>query len=180
MRRIIYVPLAVFSYILGYLWVVAALVFFFAHRPRWDTDTGRLRAQWRPWFAKRFKFSTTVAAIIYHPSHLEHPEIFERLRQHELVHIRQFDDESIALWAALGLYGLHLLIQSWWYTAPALFFGMVVSNYVGRSLGAWCRGGHIYRDAEHERSAYAQTDRIRADMVGRSWLEDHLSRPRKW
>lgn len=180
MKRAAYVVLTAFSLLLGYLWIAAAVLFFFAHRPRWDTDTWRLRAQWRPRFAKRFKFSTTVGAIIYHPSHLEHPEVFERLRQHELVHIRQFDDESIALFFGFGLYGLHLVIQSWWFTAPALLFGFVLSNYVGRSLGAWLRGGHIYRDAEHERSAYAQTDQIRVSMVGKSWLEDHLSRPREF
>lgn len=178
MKRAAYVILTLPSMLLGYLFVVAALLFFFAHRPRWDTDTTRLRAQWRPWFAKRFKFSTTMGAIIYNPNHFEPPETFERLRQHELVHIRQFDDESVALFFGLGLYGLHVIIQSWWFTAPVLLFGLVLSNYVGRSLGAWLRGGHIYRDAEHERSAYAQTDTHHTRGV--SWLEDHLSRPRKF
>lgn len=164
MRKIAYVPLVLFSLIIGSVWILLTTAFGLAHRVRWNSEHLRFGNQWRPCFAKRWKFSTTIGAVTLHPSHLRNPRLWE----HESVHIRQFDDQSIAAWFMVpAVYFLPI------WTVPV---SLVLCIYIGSSLGAWLRGHHIYRDAEHERSAYAQTDR---QIDGKSWLEKHLSKPRK-
>ena len=94
-------------------------------------------------------------------------EADNRVERHEAVHVRQAEDENLkALLVALAV----LLTTGHWLLA----------------VGIWCSGGlwlfvhnataiirygfaNAYRDAEHERSAYAQTDLPRA--LGKSWEE---------
>ena len=87
---------------------------------------------------------------------------------HEFVHVRQTEDLmaisflvgvvvaavtgnwilSLALWTAGGAF------QAVWFVTAGLRYG-------------WTLDG-VYKQSEHERSAYAQTDRW---MTGRSWLQ---------
>lgn len=153
--------------VVGWLWVVFSCAFFFARSMKFG-PYGVLTAQWRDWFVKHWKYSTTIGrAIIYQPT------ASDATKDHEMVHIRQFEDSAMAgllialivlivsgnVWLSLGL----------WLCSQLL----LAVNYVTSVL----RGGHIYRDSEHERSASAQTTR-RAS--GKSWLSGHLSKPRDW
>lgn len=173
MKRLIYRILSSLSLILGYAFLFLATALLFAHKIKLKAAT----AQWRPWFASRFKYSTTVgSAIIFNPNHLgDESEL--RIRAHEKVHIRQFEDDAV-FFVLLAAWEVVAFLSPLWvrlvFTVPVLWLLL----YVAKWLNAWLRGGHVYRDAEHERSAYAQTDTHLTG--GKSWLDDHLSRPRDW
>lgn len=121
-----------------------------------------LDATWRPWFAKRWKYSTTLGlTVFYHPGHLADPEVTTRLKRHEAVHVRQHQDHGI-----LGiLLGTVLLFID----PKAAFVVWILSPAYSLCgfLGAFLRGGDPYRDAEHERSAYGQV----ASGWDRPWKE---------
>ena len=166
------------SYILLYLagpwtvttWLLGALsvACFLAHKPRFE-GLAILTLEWRPWFAKHWRFSTTLGrTIFFHPKHRtvtcdEASEMDEGLERHERIHVRQVEDlcllsyvvgllVAISLWSNGGSVaaGINWWIVVWWSG------GMwQLPNF----LSAWLRYGRkgIYRDSEHERSAYAQT-----------------------
>lgn len=106
-------------------------------------------ATWTPWFARWWKYSTTVCrGIIMHPG-TAHPDT---LWDHETVHVRQAED-LCAIGLALGTVSGELLpMLVIWMLSP---FGLIL-NYVMAGL----RHGKlaVYREAEHEAAAYAQTD----------------------
>lgn len=108
----------------------------------WSID-----ATWRPWVARRWRYSTTLGlSVIYHPEHLGHQEV----ERHEAVHVRQHQDHAF-LGAILGL------AVVWWSWEAALLLWCASPFFSAPCwLTAWLRGGDPYRDAEHERSAYGQ------------------------
>lgn len=108
-------------------------------------------ATWRPWVAKRWRYSTTLGlSVIYHPDHLADAGRMVELHRHESVHVRQHEDHGL-----LGAL-LALLAAPWGWEA-ALAVWLASPAYSAPCwLGAWLRGGDPYRDAEHERSAYGQ------------------------
>lgn len=131
-----------------------------------------------------WKYGTTLAyGIIYAPSAVAEGDTTEadtRYERHEDVHVRQGQDEVVLSF----IVGLAAAIGFWALGHPAAGFGWW--------LGLWCsgvlwrlpnmltavlRGGHAYRDAEHERSAYAQTDRW---SDGKSWIEHHVTKKQSW
>ena len=135
----------------GWLYVILAMALGFAS---FDIQLSAVYpwvpiVKWRKWWTKVWKYSTTLAfAIGQHPEHDEH------VLAHERVHIRQFRDLgllSLALAAFVIWYTGNWWAGVWLYIAGPLF---MVPNF----LGAILEGGNIYRDAEHERSAYAQVD----------------------
>lgn len=127
------------------LFVLWALVGLFAGRD-WRLESPAFRWELRPWAAKAWRYTTRLLYVqISHPSH----EGVERIERHENVHTRQMQDYAVLFfvvaliaWAGgcnptvaglLGIFGPWLLLL----------------NYVT----AWLRGGHPYRDAEHEKAA---------------------------
>lgn len=112
-----------------------------------------VEATWTPRATRLWKYSTTFGRFIVHQ-----PNGSWRVKKHERVHVRQLEDQSVvalllavscfvatgALWMSLGL---------WWSSLLWMLPNM---------LTACLRHGFsmdvAYRDAEHERSAYAQTD----------------------
>lgn len=151
---------------LGWLFPVVAVAMFFARDLRL-LDDAVLGCTWRPWFAKRYRYSTTLAAGI-----CLHPQGGAQTMAHELVHVRQFEDLAIGALPFALLVALVAWHPAWLLLWPGLLF-----LQIGAFVGAVLRGGHMYRDAEHERSAYAQTD-PRPD--GSTWLSEHESRPQSW
>jgi hypothetical protein len=148
---------------LGWLYPLLMLVCFAAKDPRLPGE-GVLAATWRPWVTKFWKYSTTLARGM-----VLQPNASDRILAHEFVHVRQAED--------LVLLGLVLGLVAVW-VDPWLGLGLWVAAplfQLPAFMGALLRGGHVYRDAEHERSAYAQND-----GEEQSWLERHLSRPREW
>ena len=168
-------PLTIMRYVLtwprflGWLFPLLAVVCYFARDLRLAED-GVLVATWRDWWASRWKWSTTLGAgMCMHPSH------GARTHAHERVHVRQ--SEVLALGGLLVAVVVSIAAERGWWLL-ILWPAVPLLVRAGSFAGALLRGGHIYRDAEHERSAYAQTDH-REGKVG-SWLEEHESRPRTW
>jgi hypothetical protein len=172
-RLIILAVVSLPAMLFGYSYVILFTLLFAAHRWRFDLSTLTLTAWWRPWASRWWRYSTVLSyGVIYQP----YPS--ELVEQHEMVHVRQAQDLmclSLLVGSIAGLVARLDLNPGW------VFLGVWASGVAWKLpnfLGAILRGGHVYRDAEHERSAYAQTDvhHVREQ----SWLEDHLSRPRDW
>lgn len=171
-KTLIYRILTGLSFLLGYLFLFLSLALLVAHKT--NLSLTRPTAQWRPWFGKRWKYSTTLGiCTVFNAEHLENV----RLHQHELVHVRQFGDDALFFVLLAGWEVLAFFSPLWFrmvLTVPVVWLLL----YVAKFLGAWLRHGHVYRDSEHERSAYAQTDLWSGSDT--SWLDSHTSRPRKW
>ena len=156
---------------LGYLFPLLMVAVFAAKDLRF-VENAVLAATWRPWVTRFWKYSTTLArGMVFHPL------AGSRTVAHELVHVNQQEDRVLLalvisiVWAICDGNGL----ESWALHLAVWSSGVLwqVPNF----LTAVLRGGHVYRDAEHERSAYAQTDD--RNFEG-SWLQAHLSKPRDW
>jgi len=161
----------------SYLVVALSIVLFFAHKPRM-LPYRVLGAQWRPWWVKIWKYSTTFGrSIIYQPRVVdETPEVIDNpTENHEMVHVRQVEDRMVLAFC-VGL--VVFLVTGNWILGLALWTSGGVWQ-LPNFLTTVLRGGHIYRDSEHERSASAQT-RTRGWKQGKSWLDHHLSKPRDW
>lgn len=161
-------PAAVVGWLLGGL----SLLLGICRDPRLDEEFPFvLTLTWRQWVADRWRYDMALMFCrIAHPRRNEASA--ERLAQHERVHIRQAID-IVVLGALVAFFVV--------WASPGIAFALWTSSPLWKLAyfaGVLLRGnGHIYRDAEHERSAYAQTDK--RDFEG-SWLEDHTSRPRDW
>jgi hypothetical protein len=161
--------------LVGWLWCVLACLLQFADLKKLRFDgPGVLTSEWKPWFAKVYRYSTTIGrAIIFYPGSKE------RVRRHEQTHLDQVEDLMLLsflvglvvalttgnwllgflLWFSGGAwqvpnflmamlrYGHHL---KW--PADGSFFGKLKQVLSDLFIGI------AYRDSEHERSAYAQTD----------------------
>lgn len=156
--------------IAGHLYVLGACCLFFAEfKSLRYQGAGVLTSRFRPWFSKRWRYSTTLGrGILYGPwAYDASVEIDNRTEMHEFVHIRQF--ENCCAWGLLG--GLIATIIAWllglgagegfalWGSIWALSWIQNITNNLTAMLVFGWKG--LYRDAEHERSAYAQTDMIR-------------------
>jgi len=165
MRKYVLLPFILPSFLVGYACVALFTAIFAAHKLKLAGWV--LEAQWRPWAAKRWHYSTTFGqAVIYHPDHLLRVAgLPSRLEMHEHVHVRQNQDYAVLAFI-LALFCL----PSWgkalavWIIGSSLWFAV-------NALTALLRGGDPYRDSEHERAAYAQTDLIEISQVGKDWLE---------
>jgi hypothetical protein len=171
--------LALPAVVLGYVWIILLCILFMAE---WKSlrfqGAGVLTTRTRKWAAKFWGYSTTLGrAILYHPyAYDETPEIDNRTERHEFVHIKQWED-------ALAWSFIAGLLTA---TLAALLAGIDVGEFfavwgIGWVLGvatkatnfltAMLRYGPkgVYRDTEHERSAYAQTDYVRQAALGKGW-----------
>jgi len=170
-------PWALITWFIGIL----SLVFFVAHKPRFEQN-GILTVQYRPWVPNKagYRYSTTLGRLIlYNLGHREtEAELDERIERHETVHVRQVEDlmllsfivglvVAIGHWAKGDVGGGSL----WWlaiWTSGGLW---QIPNFLTAILRYGWVG--VYRDSEHERSAYGQTD----DWPGgSSWWEERDKR----
>lgn len=113
------------------------------------TTGGILWLQWRPWFEKRWHYTTTLGLV----AGTRDPwDISNTLVNHEKVHVRQYEDLNL-LGMVIG--GLVCIVDWRWGVAIWASSGMLwlVPNF----LTGWIRYGDAYYGSEHERSAYAQT-----------------------
>lgn len=163
--------------LVGWLWCVLACLFQFADLKKMRFEgAGVLTSEWKPWFAKLYPFSTTLGrAIIFSPGVRENA----RVRRHEQIHMDQVEDLmllSFLVGLVVGLCtGNWLLAFLLWFSGGAWQlpnFLMALLRY--GHLVTWPKEGFFfgrlkkflsnlfmgvaYRDSEHERSAYAQTD----------------------
>lgn len=150
-------------------WVLLMMAIWAAHKPRFER-WGALTAQWRPWAAKRWKYSTTIGfGIVYQASARSNPgDPSTSVEEHERVHVRQVEDMMLcslvvgAVVAAVTgnwLLGLLLWVSGGLWQLPAFLASAFRHGFNLEGL---------YRQNEHERSARAQTSRWCRDG---SWLE---------
>jgi hypothetical protein len=153
--------------LLGWLWVGLMMAIGAAKAPKLEEQL-ILTAEWRPWVRKIWRYSTTLGrGIVYQPHHRTRP----RIPAHERVHVRQGADDSVralVIGAILTAATLEPVFMLLWPTGQL----WRATNF----LTAWLRGFDLYRGAEHERSAYGQTD---LGPDGSSWLERQLEAERQ-
>ncbi len=157
--------------VLGYSYVTLAMIFFFAHKPAFEPGWV-LTAQWRPWFDKIYLFSLTLGrGIIYKPDWRDDPtEVNTQLERHERVHIWQMEDNLFT--AAILAIVIYLVLGDWILAVSVWASGIAWQAPHFVTAGLRFKDFSImglYYNAEHERSAYAQTDLCRA--MGKSWQE---------
>ncbi len=191
LARTIVLAVLAWPIMLGWLFPLAAMVCGLAHRPR-IVGTA-LHAVWRPWVSTTpraflaamrwplgqilpegrtwWKYSQTAGAGLVFM-----PEATDRTRQHEGVHVNQAQDYAIGA-QIVGITFSIVTENAWPYLICALLYWVL---YLPNFLTAVLRGGHLYRDAEHERSAYAQTDSRPRQIPDHSWLTEHESQEQKF
>ena len=179
--KIILLVLALPAYVLGFLYV-GLFSLGFCHRWRIDPETWAPEAVWRPWVTKVWKYGTTLGCgVIHHPDGVIGDETAEAdtpHEKHEDVHVRQWQDACV-LSLVLAIVNAGMVagnVGAGWVFLWNWTLG--VAYMAPNFLTAVLRGGHIYRDTEHERSAYSQTDPRMPN--GESWLDEHLKQPRTW
>jgi hypothetical protein len=169
-------PGAVLSYVAGIL----SMVFWLARKPRIE-QTGILSLELREWFASGtdgkgpWDYSTTFVRTVWWQPGLrdETEELDERIEKHETVHLRQWEDymmlsyfvglfSAIPMWVSVGTFD-GFAMWFWIWCSGVLWH---LPNFVTAMLRFGAR--HGYRDSEHERSAYAQTDVFHR---GESWWD---------
>ncbi len=154
-------PMAIF----GWAVILALRLFGLTRDLRWEPFLVLTAVRRNPRYLKEFSF-TFGRSVLYAPG-VRRPvgANWSRIQEHEHVHIRQTEDGyayafvlSLIVALATGNWLVGLLIWS-------------CGDFVRWALhgtAAMLRGGRFYRDAENERSAYAQTD---CPKGGKSWLE---------
>lgn len=160
-------PAAVFSWLVGGL----AIVLGVAHKPRWE-PLAKLSLVWRPWVevkmgVTRYSFTLLRTVFYIEGARDESPEATTKTERHEGRHIVQVEDNMfIAGNAALTMLGFG---HDPWSCFMVWCLGAIMQlpKYVtGGMRYGW---KNWYLDAEHERSAYAQTDML--GQLGRSFDE---------
>lgn len=185
MRYVLFAFTAPWSVIVGWGWIGLLWLCQVVRDLKWE-ETLVLTAEFRDWVIKPrklpwapkdasgartliplWKFSTTLGrGIAYQPG--------RRAKQHEHVHVRQIEDAM--LWSFLmGLLALLWVgpVTGDWGVAFGLFLTIWFLgglSQLANMVTALMRRGDGYRDAEHELSAYAQTD---VGPDGKSWLDRH-------
>lgn len=170
-RILLFVISAPYGIGVGWLWILVLMAFGFARKPKFETGLV-LTAEWRDWFAKKWKFSTTIGrAIVYHPSRRDDdPSVVDsRLERHERKHVWQIEDLmllSFVISICLFITGVDLEICVALYVSGGVW---QVTNFLASGLRYGFTIQKMYRGSEHERSAYAQTDLC--IKLGRPWEE---------
>ncbi len=142
------IPFAIPTY------VQTALVFLLSF-PFWERPIrpygGFIIARWRPWFAVRWKYTTTLGFMM--GTHDPYA-VSDQLLMHETIHAyRQYVDLNVLAFVLAGC----LLPWLGWVGALVLWGTSGMLWLVPNFFTGWVRFGDAYMGSEHERSAYAQT-----------------------
>lgn len=131
---------ALLSWLLGLL-----LMAGFAHRPRFE-GAAIMTLQWRPWVAKRYRYSLTfLRLIIWGPGFREldpndtTTELDENHERHERVHVRQFEDAAVqGFFLGLGLasvqWAFGWCVEAW---QPAVLWELTWLLFPLMSAAGW-------------------------------------------
>lgn len=131
--------------VLGHLLAVLSLTFGMAKSRAWKRGVWQL--EWKPWVAKRWRYSTTIGACMW-----LHPEHGSWTEYHEWIHVMQYQDLNL-LGAILG--GFCCIVS--WRLGLILWASSGAPWLIPNFITGWIVHGSAYMGAEHERSAYAQT-----------------------
>lgn len=169
-------------------WAVGGLsmVVWLAHKPKFE-GAGILTLEWREWFASGedrkgwWKYSTTLGRVIWFQpgardaGNSEAEQLDERLERHERVHIRQVEDRMLLSFIVGLIVGIGFWAHghvgagfAWWLLMWASGGLWQLPNFLTAMMRFGWKG--VYRDTEHERSAYAQTHPV-AFMADESWWD---------
>lgn len=164
-------PAALPCWALGMLTVLCGI----ARDPRWD-ENYVLSVVFRPWVQTFWKYSTALPRMVFYQDRDETAAADTRVERHEHIHVFQMENNmmvSMLIGKAFMFNGDLLLGGAIWvsgalwilmgYLTAGMRYGFKSKIVGGREVGGW------YRDAEHERSAYAQTDL--PFKLGQSWAE---------
>jgi hypothetical protein len=203
-RKVLYAVCLPFTLTVSYPAVLLACLVGLAHKLHLEPD-GVLTATWRPSFAKHWPFSTTLGyGMIFHPSADRGlVDVTDtRIEKHERVHTFQIQDQMVVSLLLGGAFlafwgGPYISLGIWWSGGT-----WQLTNF----LTAILRHGpedlipgepksllkryidNAYRQSEHERSAYAQTDMV-AQLGGhnaswqdlqRSWIDFERGNRKAW
>ena len=151
-----FIPLTLPTLLQGWLVGLLSLTLGFSQHP--SVRRGVLITFWRPWFAKRWRYSTTLGAWMgMHPNHGQRTEF------HEGIHIQQY--ESLNCLSAMlsgiiigvgAIYGGEVFTFAW-------KLGLILWAFSGmlwllpNFLIGLIRYGNGYYGSDHERMAYCCT-----------------------
>ncbi len=153
---------------------VLSIACYIAHKPRFE-GAGVLTLELREWFATGedgkgpWKYSTTLGRTIWWQPGKRDPgeELDERIERHERIHVRQVEDLMVLSFIVGLICGI--ATGDWLLAFLTWMSGGLwqLPNFLTAMLRYGFRS--VYRDSEHERSAYAQTDKW---PNGESWWEE--------
>ena len=170
-------PLALISWLLVLLAIVLQMAE--ARTLRFE-GVGILTTDWRPWVAKIYPYSVTLgrSMIFYPKSRSASDGMEDTMELHEMTHIAQMEDtmlSSFILGLVLALTTGNVLLGFLVWCSGSIWratsWGTALLRYA--HTVSWPKEGSFwsklktfvgkltdiaYRDSEHERSAYAQTD----------------------
>lgn len=156
--------------IISWLGATILCVCQLAHKPTFEHGP-ILSAQWKPWFAKYWHFSVGFGYVtIYQHSAISGGvNRTKRVRAHERVHTRQSIDMTViaclvGLISGLWTWNFWLFVGIW---CSGIFWLLVcyLTSLLRYGADGWRQ---IYKQAEHERAAYAECE---LDSKGNTWLE---------
>jgi len=191
-RKVLFAIALPWTLTVSYPYVLLAVCLGFARDLRWHPG-GVLTATWRTWWAKIWHFSTTVGkGQIFHPSADRGAEdsVDTRLEFHEQRHDFQVEDLMLLslLLGTICLIGGATLVQAailYWsgglfqipnFLAAGLRYGPAEQEGLEDKRSDLKRlTDNMYRQSEHERSAYAQTDLI-GEIGGHDVSWDEIQR----
>lgn len=157
---------------ISYPMVGLLLLIGWAEKARWG-HYGVLTAVWKEKIAKKWGYSTTAGhAVVYMPGlRAEGSDPVTSIEKHEDVHVRQYEDNMFIGFLAMLVLGL--AFGCWW-GGLLIWWSAGIWQAISY-LTAGFRWGFsqetMYRNAEHERSAYAQTDVTKRDTE-MSWEDE--------
>ena len=172
MRYLLFLFTAPYSIVVGWGWVLLMRLIGAAEDLSWE-PTFVLTAEWKPWAAKRWQYTTTLGrGIVYQPGwrHDGPVERWSEIQHHEHVHVRQVEDLMLLSF----IVGLCVGAATSNWLLGAILWASGGAWQLPNFLGAVMRGGRVYRDSEHERAAYAQAD-VRDE---KSWLDENTTTDR--
>ncbi len=191
-KAILFLVTAAWALTVSYPYVLLAMACGLAHKPAWQGTN--LTAEWRPWFAKIWHYSTTIGrGIIFHPlsNRGKDTTLDTRIEFHEDTHVVQLEclmTLSLVLGGVVAAVTGDLVLGFWIHWSggawqlpnflcavlrhgPEPFNADEPRSWIARVMES------AYRNSEHERSAYAQTDMI-GHLMGKpvSWIVLHEMR----
>lgn len=169
MRWVLFFIALPWTLTIGWGWVLLMAVIRAAGSLRFE-PTGILTATWKPWAAKRWKYSTTLGTGIVYQEDRRAPKgsDWTSVQNHEHVHVRQVIDQMLL---SLVIGAVVTVVTGNWILGIVLWWSgglWQAPNFLTAGMRNGFNLAGVYRGSEHERAAYAQCSRW---CKGDSWIE---------
>lgn len=157
--------------ILSWLAFVVLCAGYVVHKPTFEPGF-ILSGQWRPWFGKIWRYSVGFGRVTIYKHYAISGSVktVHKIRSHEHVHIRQTEDDMMKAFLVGAITGLW--VWNIWVFLAIWSSGIVwlMVCYLTSMFRHGFKYNRIYRQAEHERAAYIETE---LDEDGRTRLEEY-------